>query len=215
MKKEIPAAVQTIAEDAQGNLWLGTWGKGIVKYNPDDGKVRFYDTEDGIPDLLFHLQKGFSSQFSGKMYFTSNEGIVEFHPDSIRDNPNPPPVFITTIKTFKKNQSSGEIETIEEDITYQSTIQKSYRDNIVTFEFAVLSYFKPSKNRYAYQLEGFSDEWIQLGTKKEVTFTNLSPGNYTLRVKGANGDGYWNDTPKELKITISPPWYWTWSYSTW
>ncbi|TVL97002.1 MAG: hypothetical protein CV087_22960, partial [Candidatus Brocadia sp. WS118] len=45
------------------------------------------------------------------------------------------------------------------------------------------------KNQYAYKLEGFNNHWIKLGTKHDVTFTNLDPGEYTLYVKGSNDDG--------------------------
>ncbi|MCB9280643.1 MAG: response regulator [Lewinellaceae bacterium] len=49
-----------------------------------------------------------------------------------------------------------------------------------------------------------------MGNKRQVSFTNLPYGNYVLRVRGSNGDGFWNEIPTELKITITPPWYWSW-----
>jgi transcriptional regulator with GAF, ATPase, and Fis domain len=56
-------------------------------------------------------------------------------------------------------------------------------------------------------LEGYREQWIQLGTKREVTFTNLDPSEYVLRVKGSNNDGVWNEEGASLKITITPPWW--------
>ncbi len=77
-----------------------------------------------------------------------------------------------------------------------------------------MSYRNTSKNQYAYKLEGFNDNWIQLGTKGDITFTNLDPGEYTLRVKGSNNDGVWNEEGASLKITITPPWWQTrWAYT--
>ncbi|MGH7456224.1 MAG: ATP-binding protein, partial [bacterium] len=73
-----------------------------------------------------------------------------------------------------------------------------------------LSYRNNFKNQYAYKLEGFNDNWLHLGTKRDVTFTNLAPGDYTLRVKGSNNDGVWNEEGTSLKITITPPWWKTW-----
>ncbi|MGH7451286.1 MAG: response regulator, partial [bacterium] len=41
----------------------------------------------------------------------------------------------------------------------------------------------------------------------------LDPGEYTLRVKGSNNDGVWNEEGTSLKITVTPPWWKTrWAY---
>ncbi|UOQ73965.1 triple tyrosine motif-containing protein [Hymenobacter cellulosilyticus] len=50
----------------------------------------------------------------------------------------------------------------------------------------------PEKNRYAYMLENFDPDWVQAGTKREATYTNLDPGTYTFRVRATNNDGIWN-----------------------
>jgi signal transduction histidine kinase len=135
-----------------------------------------------------------------------------FTPIASSSIPTSPPVFITTLQYYRKNRETGTLELVTEDITYQKVVKLTYREKILMFQFAALSYSKPLNNQYAYQLEGFDDQWIQLGTRHEATFTNLPPGRYTLRVKGANGDGVWNDTPTELAIIILPPWYWAgWS----
>jgi signal transduction histidine kinase len=63
-------------------------------------------------------------------------------------------------------------------------------------------------------LEGFNENWIQLGTERRTTFTNLSPGEYTLQAKGPNNDGIWNETGATLKLVITPPWWRTkWAYA--
>jgi serine phosphatase RsbU (regulator of sigma subunit) len=56
-------------------------------------------------------------------------------------------------------------------------------------------------------LEGFNDNWIQLGNNHTVTFTNLSPGEYRLQVAGSNNDGIWNEAGASLMIVVSPPWW--------
>ena len=88
----------------------------------------------------------------------------------------------------------------------------SHEDNILEFQFAALSFRHPSRNQYKYQLESFSDNWIELGTTHSVTFTNLDPGAYTLHVTGSNDYGIWNEAGCSLEIVITPPWYWNfWS----
>ena len=78
---------------------------------------------------------------------------------------------------------------------------------MVTFDFAALNFLLPEKNRYAYKLEGFDDDWRDLGRQASATFTNLSAGDYTLRVKASNNDGLWNATGRSLVIHVTPPWW--------
>src|SRR4029079_9682482 len=93
------------------------------------------------------------------------------------------------------------------------SLDLGYRDHVVTFEFAGLDFAAPERNRYAYKLEGFDPDWIELGGVHRVTYTNLDPGRYVLRVKAANNDGLWNDQALSLSMrVIPPPWRTSWPY---
>ncbi len=126
------------------------------------------------------------------MFFGGVNGFNAFYPDRVKDNPYIPPVVITALSRYNTDDVAGK-PIDEKGIAETSEIALSYKDNILTFEFAALNYRNTFKNQYAYKLEGFNDNWIQLGTKRDVTFTNLDPGEYTLRVKGSNNDGVWNE----------------------
>ncbi|UCF65214.1 MAG: SpoIIE family protein phosphatase, partial [bacterium] len=92
-------------------------------------------------------------------------------------------------------------------ISERDSISLTYRDNIITLEFSALSYYNNFENEYRYKLDGFNDNWIQLGSNHSVTFTNLSAGEYDLQVIGSNNDGVWNEEGTSLKILVSPPWW--------
>ena len=70
------------------------------------------------------------------------------------------------------------------------------------------------KNRYAYKLEGWDDDWIYTDAKRRfATYTNLDSGNYVFRLKASNKDGYWNETGRSLKVKVlPPPWLSWWAY---
>jgi len=59
-------------------------------------------------------------------------------------------------------------------------------------------------------MEGFDNDWINSGSRRYVTYTNLDPGKYIFRVKGSNNDGIWNDTGAQIAITVLPPLWRTW-----
>ena len=200
--------VYGILEDDLGNLWLST-NNGLSRFDPATETFRNYDIPDGLQGDEYNSGAFHRSALSGEMFFGGINGLNVFHPDHVKDNNFVPPVTITSLTRYNKNDAEGK-PIFEKGISEKSEIALSYRDNILTFTFAALSYRNAFKNQYAYQPEGFNENWIALGTKHDVTFTNLDPGTYTLRVKGSNNDGVWNEEGASLKITIAPPWWKTW-----
>jgi ligand-binding sensor domain-containing protein/signal transduction histidine kinase/DNA-binding response OmpR family regulator len=198
--------ISGILEDEQGKLWISTQG-GLSCFNPQTKQFRNYDINDGLPSN--ELGMGYKSKKTGTFYFGSKKGLVAFHPENIHENTQEPSIVITALNRYNIEESEGEAIPVI-GISNKSSISFSYKNDLLGFEFAVLSFTKSAKNEYAYKMEGLSDQWIQLGTKREITFTNLSHGTYTLHVKGSNGDGVWNKEGLSLDIIITPPWWLTW-----
>jgi nitrate/nitrite-specific signal transduction histidine kinase len=99
---------------------------------------------------------------------------------------------------------------LKQSIEFTRQLVFNHSQNTFSFSFAALNYTHPEKNKYAYKLEPFDKEWIYTDASQRVaTYTNLSPGEYTFKVKGSNNDGVWNETPTNLKITITPPFWQT------
>jgi hypothetical protein len=66
------------------------------------------------------------------------------------------------------------------------------------------------KNTYAYKMEGYDDDWIDLGTQNYISFKSFPHGEYVLKVKAANCDGVWNEEGISIKVIIHPPFWATW-----
>ena len=49
-----------------------------------------------------------------------------------------------------------------------------------------------------------------MGTEHKATYTNLDPGTYIFKVKGANNSGVWNEEGASIEVVISPPFWATW-----
>jgi signal transduction histidine kinase/ligand-binding sensor domain-containing protein/CheY-like chemotaxis protein/AraC-like DNA-binding protein len=197
--------IYLILKDEKGNLWLST-NDGISKFNPEKGSFSNYQPEDGLKQAEFNIFSGCISKTNGLMYFGGPIGLNFFDPMKIKDNPNIPPVAIAE---FKKYNTKGDFVEIP-GVNYADLIELTYKERDFSVELASLDYNNPSKNQYAYRLEGYNKNWVEIGNKREISFTNLSPGNYTLKVKGSNNDGVWNEQGKSLQINILPPWWGTW-----
>lgn len=203
--------VTQIQEDQSGYLWLGT-KKGIVRFDPKKGEFKNYDAKDGLFNYHIEANALLLSRYSGGMYAGGKNGITFFYPDSIHENAFVPPVVITSLKKYSvQNQRMSEV--MITGMERREEVVLTYYDNIITLELAALNYRNPEKNQYAYKLDGFNENWINIGTKREITFTNLDAGHYTLHVKGSNNDGVWNEAGAQLRITVLPPWWkTTWAY---
>ncbi|MCG3120025.1 MAG: Adaptive-response sensory-kinase SasA [bacterium] len=196
-----------ILEDDMGQLWMST-NYGLSCFDPQTKIFRNYDEADGLQGKEFNAGALFRSA-NGQMFFGGVNGLNIFYPHRVKKNSAPPPVVITSFKVFEKPL---QLNRAIDDLT---TITLSYRQNYFSFEFAALSYRHPEKNRYAHKLEGFDQDWIYSGsTRRYASYTNLDPGHYVFRVKGANDDGVWNENSTTLAIRITPPWWRTgWAYA--
>lgn len=194
-----------ILEDGKGRLWLST-NKGLSRFDPQSGTFRNFDVSDGLQSNEFNQSAFAMNGRTGEMFFGGIAGFNAFHPDQVSDNPYKPPVVISSFYRYNTDDTEGK-PIPEIGIESRDQIELSYKDNVATVGFAALSYYNTYKNQYAYKLEGFSENWIQLGTVNQTTFTNLDPGEYTLRVRGSNNDGVWNEEGAALRLTVTPPWW--------
>ena len=211
-----------ILEDKKHNLWISTHN-GISKATIDSTKekleltFRNYSTQDGLQDKIFNTWAFYKSN-SGEMYYGGNSGFNAFSPDSIKDNPYIPPVHITDFLLFNKPVVIGvENSPLKKHISQTQEIVLRHDQSVITFRFIALNYIYSEKNEYAYMMEGFDPEnsgWNYVGNKREATYTNLNPGEYTFRVKASNNDGVWNEIGTQVKITVLPPWWQTWWFRT-
>lgn len=198
--------VYAVLGDEKGNLWIST-NYGISRFNVKEKKFRNYDKMDGLQNNEFNTGAYFKAQH-GTLYFGGPEGLNFFRPDHVMDNRTPPPVVITAIKLFGEDlKTEMEAPNIRE-LTFR------YDQNVIAFEFAALDFTEPGKNRYAYQLIGFDPVQINSGNLRFVNYTNLDPGEYTFKVFACNNDGIWNNEGASIHITIIPPFWKTWWFST-
>lgn len=198
-----------MVEDKKGNLWLSTNG-GITKMDPKTFKCINFDDIDGLQGKEF-LINAFDKNSQDWLFFGGINGLNYIKSDSLRSQMNVPNVYITNLKIFNKAVRVGEENSpLSQDILFTKHLVLQPEQSVFSFDFVALEYQRPKNNRYAYYLEGLEKEWNFVGTQRSAYYTNLSPGDYTFKVKASNSDGIWAENPYELKITILPPWYLTW-----
>lgn len=188
-----------IMEDEQGNLWLCT-DRGLARFNIATGSVRTFNVNDGVPNNPFDNKTAFKNS-SGEMYFGGQDGFVKFNPTDFTDSAFKPPLYLTDIRILEQPANR------EQNVSEIKELKLSWRDYVVSFDFAALDYTDPQKLQYQWKLDGFDPEWINGGTRRTATYTNLPGGDYVLKAKATNVDGVWSNETFNLKITVTPPFY--------
>ncbi|MFH6772360.1 hybrid sensor histidine kinase/response regulator transcription factor [Gaetbulibacter aestuarii] len=193
-----------LVEDERGNIWFST-KKGIYKYDYQSNNFTDYSDLAGE----YHINSVFKDS-EGLLYFGRSDGLVRFNPDKIKKENSHPPVKITDFKLFNKEVPIGDNQILEKNITLTNHITLKHNLNVLTFEFAALKIPFSSNCEYAIQMEGFDKTWREIGKDRTVTYTNLSPGDYTFKVKSRETGSDWGNDYRSVNITILKPFWLEW-----
>lgn len=201
--------IYSILADDSMDFWMST-NNGLVRFDPKTYEMDRYDIQDGLQSNEFNRKEYYRSS-DGTLYFGGIYGYNVFHPSTIVRNTVPPPVVITEFRLISSTRAGSDPPVaLDRSITETDSITLQYADNMFSFQFAALDFNAPDKNRYAYRLEGFNDDWITANPSRIATYTNIDPGAYVFHVKASNSDGVWNDEGKKIALTILPPFWMTW-----
>ena len=212
--------IAAITEDQERNMWVSTSRKVIRVTVASDGKgsylfdSRAYNSEDGLQNCDFN-QRSIKTLHNGIIAIGGLYGVNVFAPDHICYNKMLPNVMFTGLSLFdeavKVGQSYGGRVLIEKELNDVENVEFDYKQNIFSVSFASDNYNLPEKTQYMYKLEGFNNDWLTLPLGvHNVTFTNLAPGKYVLRVKAINSDGYVGIKEATLGIVVNPPFWMSW-----
>jgi len=208
-----------ILEDDNGDLWISshrglTRAKIISEGEKPVVKFRNYGVQDGLQGQVFNRWAFFKSN-TGDMYFGGLNGFNVFNPDSLKDNTIIPPVHLTDFLLFNKSVPIGAKNSpLQKHISQTRKIVLKHNQTFLTFQYIAVNYIFSEKNQYAYIMHGFDKGWNYVGNKKDATYTNLNPGEYTFTVKASNNDGIWNEEGVSVDVVIMPPWWNTWWFIT-
>jgi len=199
-----------ILEDDNHSLWIST-SNGLSKFDKEKIQFRNFTSRDGLRNDQFTYGAAYKSS-NGELLFGGISGFNMFNPDDIlTDDQNVPMVF-TELRVFNRTVpiTREKDAILTKSISETSRLTLNYEQNVFTLEFAALDFINSSSTLYSYYLEGFDKGWNEPSTTRTATYTNLNPGDYTLRIKRVLR---WNQPGNEdlvLTITILPPFWMTW-----
>jgi signal transduction histidine kinase/ligand-binding sensor domain-containing protein/CheY-like chemotaxis protein len=203
-------AIYGMIQENDSMLWCGT-DMGISVLNTRTLQTTNYNMFDGLPNNNLR-QNAYHEGRSGFYYFGGLYGLTAFKPEQIKANRVPPVVKLTNLKINNRIVSAGETVgnriLLDTDISEVEELVLNRENRTVSIDITAYHTAIPEKNRLSYILEGFDKEWIHVNQGSfSPTYTNLTPGVYTFRVRGYNCDGIISEGETSLHITMLAPWF--------
>lgn len=182
--------------DRYGALWIAT-NQGLGRMDRRTFRTRIYTREDGLAGDEFNRHH-YLRLPNGRLVLGGLEGTTSFDPGNIGEDTYQPSVQITNVQINNRPMPPG-----EGPAQIRSQLTLPHDKNYVTVQFASMQYNRHSKLRYRYQLAGLEENWTETDRPLAV-YTDLKPGQYTLRLNAANTAGVWSPRIRTLDLTINP-----------
>ena len=194
--------------DPSGRIWLPSQrGLSVL----DTGTLRFnnYFEKDGFQPYDGSYET--LAAHDGSIWIGGTHGLNRIDPEILFQKDSvAPEVLITAIGINDSIYNSPDGSLFDRAVSYSRAVTLDYRQKNLNFEFVALHYLRPGDNLYSWKLENYDADWSAPSRDRQAKYTNLTPGEYTFRVRGSNADGFWNEEGASITITINPPWWRTW-----
>ena len=201
-----------ILEDDRGRLWLST-NNGVTLFDEENLTSSIYGTHNGLQGMEFNTGAFHQSQ-DGEMYFGGVYGLNAFHPEDPELQTENLSTNFTSFKVSNRKVPIGS-DILPVDINYVETLELSYTERLISFEFSSMDFLASDITRYRYMIPEVDDEWIYTEPGNNfATYTDLPAGKHELQVQSSrNSFNQYGETLR-LKITKTPPpWNSWWSRS--
>ena len=199
-----------VVTDGEGSLWISTpngiyvanekdlddVAEGLastvrtVRYGTDDGMLTSEASDPAAGPAAWRTR-------DGRLWFTTQKGIVVVDPKRLAHNALVPPVVVEGLV------EDGKAVPLEAGLRIPPG-----RDRI-EFQYTSLSMLVPSRVRFKYRLEGYDRDWVDAGSRRVASYTRLPPGQYRFRVIASNDDGVWNLQGASVTFVLEPRFYQT------
>ncbi len=185
--------IQSLVDDTRGNLWLGTTrgayrvARTELNAVADGTATRVvatpFDESDGLGSRQCNGSgdpAAFRSR-DGRVWFATANGVSALAASS-------PPQTLTRKPVIESVSINGKPVEIRSMTAIPPGAER------IKFEFTGLGFASPERLRFRYRLEGYDRDWIEGGTSRDVSYTNLPAGSYRFILSASRDGESWQQT---------------------
>src|SRR5262249_28496372 len=143
------------------------------------------------------FQPSVSKSADGRLWFVNDAVLQMINPAALRKNRVVPPVCVEEVRADRKVYAIDQL------------VRLPPRSRDIEIGYTALSFAVPQKVRFRYRLDGRDHEWRDAGTRRQVFYSDLPPGQYHFHVTASNNDGVWNEAGASLDFSLDPAYYQT------
>jgi diguanylate cyclase (GGDEF)-like protein/PAS domain S-box-containing protein len=182
----------SLQEAPAGHVWAGT-DAGIVQFHPASGEARLFALGDGLQDLEFN--GGASARLpDGRLAFGGVRGINIVDTARVGDERYAAPLRLLSARSDGRALDDAPWQPASIDIPPGA--------DLLRVRIGALDFAPAATPRYRYRLEGFDKAWVDNGTSRDITYTQLPPGRYTFRAQATDRGGRWAES-SELRMPVN------------
>lgn len=198
-----------LVDDHRGSFWLSS-NNGVFRVKRDDLEQYASGSRPSYPWTRFGMGAGMATDEcngayqsaglrtrDGNIWFPTAMGAVMVDPDSLPVNMVPPAVLLDRVTIGTR------------DVSPSAPFSAPPGDGDLEFAYLGISLSAPDLVQFRVMLTGFDKGWVDVGTRRVCSYTNIAPGSYTFRVQARNADGVWNEAGASFPLTIEPYFYQT------
>ncbi len=205
--------IQSIQPDKNNNLWV-TSISGIAHIDLKNNMVYTFNAKNGLANSQFNLNSTSFDRETNTLYAGGIDGVDYFQTNNIIIDSTVNEVVFTGLNVMGEPILKPNKTNLRESIEVAENVYLHPGENIISVNFSSFDFTPSQRNCYEYKLEGFNNEWVKLPyDKNSVSYTNLYPGKYILKVRACNSDGVMSQTTSKLSLIVRPAfWQTTWFY---
>lgn len=184
--------------------WLINHGKMSLVHLVEPGKIQVDSSRFSILDGRMVQYYENISQISSKIYLISvDDGFVIYNTTNAENGNQKSTLPAVLIR--KVEDITDQYATLSENGNDGAPIEISFSRNNVRISYS-LPYYRQSKVKFQYFLEGYSKQWSDWSSATQKDFTNLSRGSYIFKVRAKVNEESVGEI-SSFEFAVLPPWY--------
>lgn len=196
-------ASNKIIDAGQKKYWFISHGKMSLVDLSEPGKISIDSTQFSILDGRMVQYYENISQIGDKIYLISvDDGFVIYN---TTDAENQTKAKLPSVLIRKIEDITDKYITLSENGEDDEPIEIPFSRNNIRLSFSI-PYYRQSKIKFQYYLEGYSKQWSDWSPATQKDFTNLGRGTYKFKVRAKINEELISNVT-EFEFTILPPWY--------
>ncbi|MDP9190637.1 MAG: ATP-binding protein [Acidobacteriota bacterium] len=196
--------IVSLVDDGKGRLWFGTVRGAFAASKRElnavaDGKRSqliswFFDENDGLGSRQCNgaANPAALRTRDGRIWFATAKGASML----ADDRATPLPLAAPLVERVSIN---GRAVALSELASVPAGADR------IEFEFTSVTFVTPERVRFRYRIEGYDKAWIDGGTKRVASYTNLRAGEYRFVLESSRDGVLWRQTA--LPFELHPHFY--------